>query len=74
MSIASLGIAIAYLLLIIASAVGALLLLVWLFGEGPGVTETGRGTTKGTSQSANFGGQSTPSAWARTETSKDRAA
>ena len=74
MSIASLGIAIAYLLLIIASAVGALLLLVWLFGEEPGVTETGRRTTKGMSQSANFGAQSTPSAWAETETSKDRAA
>ena len=74
MSIASLGIAIAYLLLIIASAVGALLLLVWLFEEGPDVTETGRGTTKGMAQSANFGAQSTPSAWAETETSKDRAA
>lgn len=74
MSIASLGIAIAYLLLIIASAVGALLLLVWLFGEGPGVTETGRGTAKGTSQSANFEAQSTSSTWAETEASGDRAA
>ena len=74
MSIASLGIAIAYLLLIIASAVGALLLLVWLFGEGPGMTETRRGTTKGMPQSTNSRVQGTSSTWAETETSGDKAA
>jgi len=39
-------IAIAYLLVIVGGAVGALLLLVWLFGETVGETGTWRKTTK----------------------------
>ena len=40
MSIISLAIAMAYLLLVLVGAVGALLLLVWLFGVRPSGTET----------------------------------
>ena len=40
MSIISLVIAVAYLLLVLIGAVGALWLLVWLFGERPSGAET----------------------------------
>ena len=36
LGIAALGIAIVYLLVLVAGAVGALWVLVWLFGEAPG--------------------------------------
>ncbi len=71
MDIAPLGIAIAYLLLVIVGAVGALLLLVWLFGERPGTTGTGRGTT-GSVRGADFEAQSTPPA--KVNLPEDRAA
>ena len=40
MSIISLAIAMAYLLLVLVGAVGVLSLLVWLFGDRPGGVET----------------------------------
>ncbi len=47
MSIAALGIAVVYLLIIVASALGALFVMIWLFGETPdGTTNTGRETVK----------------------------
>lgn len=39
LSIAALGMAVAYLLLVAAGAIGALLVLLWLFGDTPGTTE-----------------------------------
>ena len=38
MSIAALGIAVAYLLILVAGAIGALFIMIWLFGETPGGT------------------------------------
>jgi hypothetical protein len=38
LSIAALGIAVAYLLILLAGAIGALFILIWLFGETPGGT------------------------------------
>ncbi len=73
MSIASLVVAIAYLLVVIVGAVGALLLLVWLFRETPGEARTRRKTTK-SARNAKFGKESTPSAPAEIEPPKDRAA
>lgn len=47
MSIATLGIAVVYLLIVVAGAVGALLVLIWLFGETSEVTaRTGHEATK----------------------------
>ncbi len=47
MSIAALGIAVAYLLILVAGAIGALFVMIWLFGETPdGTTSTGRETVK----------------------------
>ena len=73
MSIASLIVAIAYLLLVVVGAVGALLLLVWLFRETPGGARTRRETTKG-ARNAKLGEESTPSAPAEIEPPEDRAA
>ncbi len=38
MSIAALGIAVSYLLILAAGAIGALFVIIWLFGETPGGT------------------------------------
>jgi hypothetical protein len=38
LSIAALGIAVTYLLIIVAGAIGALFVTIWLFGETPGET------------------------------------
>ena len=47
MSIAALGMAVAYLLIIVAGAIGALVIVIWLFGETPGgTTSTRRETIK----------------------------
>ncbi len=73
MSIASLVVAIAYLLVIVAGAVGALLLLVWLFRETPGEARTRRKTPK-SARNAKFGEESTPSAPDKDELPGDRAA
>lgn len=45
MGIAALGMALAYLILVFAGAIGALLILLWLFRDTPGTIEkkTGRG-------------------------------
>ncbi len=73
MSIASSVMVIAYLLLIVIGAVGALLLLVWLFGETSAEAGTRPETTK-SARNAKFGEESTPSAPAEIEPPKDRAA
>jgi hypothetical protein len=47
LSIAALGIAVAYLLIIVGGALGALFVMIWLFGETPvGTTRTRRETVK----------------------------
>ena len=47
MSIAALGIAVAYLLILVAGAIGALFTMIWLFGETPaGTTSTKCETVK----------------------------
>jgi hypothetical protein len=47
LSITALGIAVAYLLIIVAGALGALLAMIWLFGDAPGrTTSTARETVK----------------------------
>ena len=47
MSITALGIAVAYLLILLAGAIGALFVIIWLLGETPGeTTSTGRETVK----------------------------
>jgi hypothetical protein len=38
LSIAALGIAVTYLLILAAGAIGALFVIIWLFGETPGGT------------------------------------
>ena len=42
MSIAALGIAVAYLLILVAGAIGALLTMIWLFGETPDGTTSAK--------------------------------
>ncbi len=47
MSIAALGIAVAYLLILVAGTIGALFGMIWLFRETPDkTTNTGRETVK----------------------------
>ena len=75
MGIAGLGIAVVYLLILLAGAVGALWVLVWLFGEAPGEGARTGHETAGSSRSADrFGAQGPPSAPAGPDSSKDRAA
>jgi hypothetical protein len=45
LSIAALGIAVVYLLLLLAGVTAALLVLVWLFGDAPGVDRRGESET-----------------------------
>ena len=53
LSIAALGIAVAYLLILVAGTIGALFGMIWLFGETPdGTTNTGRETVKDLPNSA----------------------
>ncbi len=73
MSIASLVIAVAYLLLLLVGAVGALLGLVWLFRE----TQAGASTESETVKSlryTKFGEENAPSARAEIKLPEDRAA
>jgi hypothetical protein len=66
LGIAALGIAIVYLLVLTAVGVGALWVLVWLFGEAPGEgARTGRETTGGSRSADRFGAGSTPSSFER---------
>ena len=75
LSIAVLGIAVAYLLLIIAGATGALSVLVWLFRDTPDVDRrTGRETFRSVRDTDHFGLGSIPRAQAESEHSEDRAA
>jgi hypothetical protein len=73
LSMVSLIIAMAYLLLVLIGAVGALLLLVWLFGDTPGEARTWRETTKST-WNGKSREESTSSAPVEIEPPEDRAA
>ena len=75
MSIAALGIAVTYLLIIIAGAIGALLGVIWLFEDTLGATtRTGRETVKDLRYPDGVGMESTPSALVEPERSEDKAA
>jgi hypothetical protein len=75
LGIATLGIAMVYLLVLVALAVGALWVLVWLFGEAPGEgARTGHETVEGSRSTDRFGAGSMPPASVGPERSKDRAA
>ncbi len=75
MSIAALGIAVAYLLIIFVGAIGALLATIWLFEEtSGGTTSTGREPVKDLRNGSRFRVGSTPSAPVTPERSEDKAA
>jgi hypothetical protein len=75
MGIAALGIAVGYLLVLLAVGVGALWVVVLLFGEAPGEgTRTGRETTGGSRSADRSGAGSTPSASVGPDRLEDRAA
>ena len=73
MSIASLVIAVAYLLLIVVGAVGVLLLLVWLFRDTPSGARTQGEATKG-ARNVKLKEDVTSAEAAEVELPKDRAA
>ncbi len=57
------GIAMVYLLAVVAGFIAALLVVVWVFGEAPGEsTGNGRETIGGSPSADGFGAVSTPSA------------
>ena len=75
MSIAALGIAVTYLLIIIAGAIGALLGVIWLFEDTlDATTRTGRETVKDLRYHDGVGMESTASALVEPERSEDKAA
>lgn len=75
MSIATLGIAVVYLLILVAGAIGALLVLIWLFGETSDVTtKAGHETVKGLRGANRFRAGSTSSAPGESERSEEKAA
>ena len=75
MEIAALGIAMGYLIVIVAGAVVALLVLVWLFGDAPGEsTGTGHETVEGSPGTDRFAAARTPAASVEPERSKGKAA
>ena len=75
MEIAALGIAIVYLLAVAAGAIGALLVVVWLFGEAPGEgTRTGCEAVGGLRSADRLGAESAPSASVGLERAEDEAA
>ena len=67
------AIAVAYLLLIVVGAVGALLLLVWLFRDTPSRAKTRREATKG-ARNVKLKEDVTATASAEIELPRDRAA
>lgn len=73
MSIASLVIAVAYLLLIVVGSIGALLLLVWLFRDTPSGARTHHEATKG-ARNVKLKEDVSLTASAEIELPKDRAA
>ena len=75
MEIAVLGIAMVYLLAIAAGSIGALLVLVWLFGEAPDESKGNGRETVGVSPSTErFGAVSTTAASGSPERSEGKAA
>ncbi len=75
LGIAGLGIAVVYLIVLLAGAVGALWVLVWLFGEAPGEgTRTGREAVGGSPCADRFGAGRPPSASVGPDRSEDEAA
>jgi hypothetical protein len=75
LSIAALGIAVTYLLIIVAGAIGALLVMIWLFEDTlDATTRTGRETVKDLRYPDGVGVESTPSALVEPEHSEDKAA
>ncbi len=75
MGISGLGIAVVYLLVLLAVAVGALWVLVWLFGEAPGEgARTGLETSGSSPGADRFGAGAAPAVSVGPEPSKDRAA
>ena len=75
LSIAALGIAVTYLLIIVAGAIGALLVMIWLFEDTlDATTRTGRETVKDLRYPDGVGMESTPSALGEPERSEDKAA
>ena len=75
MSIAALGMAVAYLLIIVAGGIGALVVTIWLFGETPdATTSTKRETVKDLQNGSSSRVESTSSAPVMSERSEDKAA
>ena len=75
LSIAALGIAVTYLLIIVAGAIGALLVMIWLFEDTlDATTRTGRETVKDLRYPDGVGMENTPSALVEPERSEDKAA
>ena len=75
LSIAALGIAVTYLLIIVAGAIGALLVMIWLFEDTlDATTRTGRETVKDLRYPDGVGMEGTPSALVEHERSEDKAA
>ena len=74
MSIAALGIAVTYLLIIVAGAIGALLVMIWLFEDKLDAPRTGRETVTDLRYPDGVGMESTPSALVEPERSEDKAA
>ncbi len=74
MSIASLVVAATYLLLILVGTLGALFLIVWLFGEPPTKARTRRSHTTRSVQNVNLSGKSKPATPTEIDRSEDRAA
>jgi len=75
LSIAALGIAVAYLFILVAGATGALLVLIWLFRDTPDVDRrTGRETFRGLRDAGSFESGSTSSARVEPEQPEDKAA
>jgi hypothetical protein len=75
LSIAALGMAVAYLLIIVAGGIGALVVTIWLFGETPdATTSTKRETVKDLQNGSSSRVESTSSAPVMSERSEDKAA
>lgn len=75
MDLTALGMAVAYLLILLAGAVGALSVLVWLFQDTPQAgRKTSRETFRGLRSADSFGSKSTSLARAEHERSEDKAA
>ena len=75
LDIAALGMAATYLLLVAAGAIGALLVLLWLFRDTPGTSEKiGREKIEGTRSAEQLGAEGTSSASDEPERCEDEAA